>query len=127
MQRHEINAASAPQPASRYSQAVEVSGGTRLLFISGQPGMEADGSTPPGIGEQARLAWRNLEAQLSAAGMGFDNLVKLTVILPDRADLPAFSAARAEVLRDRRPASTLLIANLADPAWRVEIEAIACA
>jgi hypothetical protein len=32
-----------------------------------------DGTLPPGIAEQARLAWRNLEAQLRAAGMGLDN------------------------------------------------------
>ena len=85
MQKRDINAELAPQPASAYSQAVEVTGGARILFISGQLSTEADGTTPPGMAEQARLAWRNLAAQLAAAGMGFDNLVKVTMIIPDAA------------------------------------------
>lgn len=121
-----VNAADAPAPASPYSQAVEVSGATRLLFISGQVGVDADGSVPGGIAEQARLAWRNLAAQLAAAGMGFDNLVKVTIILPDAADIAASRAARAEALGDRRPASTLIVGGLADPAWKIEVEGMAC-
>ncbi len=34
--------------------------------------------------DQARLAWRNLDAQLKAAEMGLDNLVKVTIFLSDR-------------------------------------------
>jgi 2-iminobutanoate/2-iminopropanoate deaminase len=70
MQKCEINAELAPQPASAYSQAVEVTGGTRILFISGHLGTEADGTTPSGMAEQAHLAWRNLGSQLAVAGMG---------------------------------------------------------
>lgn len=126
MQILTINAQLAPPPASAYSQAVEVSGATRTLFISGQLGMEIDGSTPPGIEEQARLAWRNLGLQLDVAGMTFDNLVKVTMYFRDADDIPASRAARADALGNRRPASTVLIASLANPAWKIEIEAIAC-
>ena len=125
MQKRDINAELAPQPASAYSQAVEVTGGARILSISGQLGTEADGTTPPGMAEQARLAWRNLAAQLAAAGMGFDNLVKVTMIIPDAAEIPASRAPRAEALGDRRPASTVIVAGLANPAWKIEIEGIA--
>jgi 2-iminobutanoate/2-iminopropanoate deaminase len=121
-----INADLAPQPASAYSQAVEVSGATRMLFISGQLGMEIDGTTPSSVEEQARLAWRNLRFQLEAAGMTLDNLVKVTMYIPHPADIPASRPARAEALGDRRPASTVLVAGLAHPAWKIEIEAIAC-
>ena len=127
MQRRDINAGLAPQPAAAYSQAVEVSGGTRILFISGQLGTEADGTTPSSMAEQAQLAWRNLGSQLAAAGMGFDNLVKVTMIIPDAADIPASRPPRLEVLGDRRPASTVIVAHLADPAWKIEIEGIAYA
>lgn len=127
MQRREINAEAAPQPAAAYSQAVEVAGGTRMLFISGQIGVKADGTVPTGMAEQARVAWRNLEAQLNAAGMGFDNLVKVTMIIPNAADIPASRSARVEALGNRRPASTLIVAGLVDPAWKIEIEGIACA
>ena len=88
MEKRDINAALAPQPASAYSQAIEVTGGTRILFISGQIGTEPDGTTPSSMAEQARLAWRNLGAQLAAAGMSFDNLVKVTMIIQDAAEIP---------------------------------------
>jgi 2-iminobutanoate/2-iminopropanoate deaminase len=127
MQRRDINAETAPLPAAAYSQAVEVTGGTRTLFISGQLGIEADGTTPTDMTEQARLAWRNLEAQLKAVGMGFDNLVKVTMIIPDPSDIPASRPARAEALGDRRPASTIIVAGLTNPDWKIEIEAIAYA
>jgi 2-iminobutanoate/2-iminopropanoate deaminase len=127
MQKREINAKLAPQPASAYSQAVVVTDGTRILYISGQLGMDTDGTTPSIMAEQARLAWRDIAAQLSEAGMGFDNLVKVTMIIPDAAEIPASRPARAEALGDRRPASTLIVAGLANPAWKIEIEAIACA
>jgi enamine deaminase RidA (YjgF/YER057c/UK114 family) len=127
MQKREINAKLAPQPASAYSQSVEVTGSVRILYISGQLGMDTDGTTPSTMAGQARLAWRNVAAQLSEAGMGFDNLVKVTMIIPDAAEIPASRPARAEALGDRRPASTLIVAGLANPAWKIEIKAIACA
>ena len=125
MQKRDINAEQAPRPASPYSQAVEVTAASRILVISGQVGTEVDGSTPVGIEEQARLVWRNLAAQLAAASMTFDNLVKVTTIIPDPTDIPASRAARAEALGDRRPASTLIVGGLANPAWKIEIEGTA--
>jgi 2-iminobutanoate/2-iminopropanoate deaminase len=98
-----------------------------MLFISGQVGVEADGTMPTGMTEQARTAWRNLEAQLEAGNMGLDNLVKVTMIIPDPADIPASRPVRAEFLGDRRPASTVIVAGLANPSWKIEIEGIACA
>ena len=99
----------------------------RTLYLSGQLGTEPDGTTPSGIEDQARLAWRNLRLQLEAAGMTLDNVVKVTMYIPDPADIPLSRPARSEALGDRRPASTVLVAGLANPAWRIEIEAIACA
>lgn len=122
-----INAPDGPRPAGAYSQAVEVASATRIVFISGQVGVDLDGTTPEGAAEQARLAWRNLTAQLESAGMGLDNIVKTTIIIPHAADLPSIAAVRGEVLGDRRPASTLFIGVLVNPAWKVEIEAVACA
>ncbi len=121
-----INAEAAPQPVSAFSQAVEVTGPVRTLYISGQLGTEPDGTAPPTMEEQARLAWRNLGLQLAAAGMSFDNLVKVTMYIPNRDEIPASRPARTEALGERRPASTVIVAGLADPAWKIEIEAIAC-
>jgi 2-iminobutanoate/2-iminopropanoate deaminase len=117
----------APAPAGQYTQAVEATGATRTLYISGQVGVAADGSIPTDAEAQSALAWRNLQAQLRAAGMGLENLVKITTIVPDRADLPAVRAGRASVLGDHRAASTLIVGGLSNPAWKVEVEGIAVA
>jgi hypothetical protein len=55
MQKREMKAALAPQSASAYSQADEVTGATRILLISGQLGTEAVETAPPTAVEQARL------------------------------------------------------------------------
>ena len=114
-------------PVAAYTQAIEVSGATRTLYISGQVGQRMDGTMPDDIVEQSRLAWQNLEAQLKAAGMTLDNLVKVTTILPNRGDLAAAREGRSKVLGDRKPASTLIVGGLANPAWKIEVEGIAVA
>jgi enamine deaminase RidA (YjgF/YER057c/UK114 family) len=127
MQRRDINAADAPAPAGQYTQAVEVTGATRTLYLSGQVGVAADGSVPADAEAQSVLAWRNLQAQLRAAGMGIENLVKITTIVRNEADAAAVRSGRATVLGAHRPASTLIFAGLSNPAWKVEVEGIAVA
>jgi 2-iminobutanoate/2-iminopropanoate deaminase len=127
MQRRDINAADAPAPAGQYAQAIEVTGATRTLYLSGQVGVAADGSIPETAEAQAALAWRNLQAQLRAAGMEIENLVKITTIVRDPSDVAAARAGRATVLGTHRPASTLIVGGLSNPAWKVEVEGIAVA
>jgi 2-iminobutanoate/2-iminopropanoate deaminase len=114
-------------PVAAYTQAIEVSDATRTLYISGQVGVRADGSIPDDVVEQSRLAWLNLEAQLKAAGMTLDNLVKITTILPNCGDLAFAREGRSKVLGNRKPASTLIVGGLADPTWKIEIEGVAVA
>src|SRR5262245_44501166 len=121
MQRRDLNAPDAPPPAAAYTHAIEVTGASRTLYITGQIGQRMEGTIPADIGEQSRLAWQNLEAQLRAAGMTLDNLVKITTILPNRGDLAAAREARGAVLGNRRPASTLIVGGLADPALKIEV------
>jgi 2-iminobutanoate/2-iminopropanoate deaminase len=64
---------------------------------------------------------------LKAAGMTLDNLVKITTILPKGGDDIAAREARSKALGDRKPASTLIVGGLANPAWKIEIEGIAVA
>jgi 2-iminobutanoate/2-iminopropanoate deaminase len=127
MQRRDINAADAPAPAGQYTQAVEVTGASRILYLSGQVGVAADGSIPEDAEAQSALAWRNLQAQLRAAGMEIENLVKITTIVCDQGDATAVRAGRATVLGTHRPASTLIVGGLSNPAWKVEVEGIAVA
>jgi 2-iminobutanoate/2-iminopropanoate deaminase len=102
MQMREFNATDAPLPAAAYTQAIEVSDITRTLYISGQVGMRKDGTIPDDIAEQSQIAWQNLKAQLRAAGMTLDNVVKITTILPNHADLAAAREGRSKVLGGRK-------------------------
>jgi enamine deaminase RidA (YjgF/YER057c/UK114 family)/predicted RNA-binding Zn ribbon-like protein len=120
-----VNAPDAPAPSGSYSQAVEATRGQRMLFISGQIPVTTEGDVPPDFLSQGRQVWRNVEAQLRAAGMSLDNVVKVTTFLGDRRHAAANSALRQEVLGDRKPALTVVIAGIYDPAWLLEIEAIA--
>jgi enamine deaminase RidA (YjgF/YER057c/UK114 family) len=127
MQRRDLNAPDTPPPVAAYTNAIEVSGVTRTLYISEQVGQRVDGTIPDDIVEQNRLAWQNLEAQVQAAGMTLDNLVKVTTILPSRGDVAAAREARSKALGDRKPASALIVGGLANPAWKIEVEGIAVA
>lgn len=110
-----------------YAQANLVTGATRLLFICGQVPADADSKVPSAYPDQYRLAWRNVEAQLQAADMSFDNLVKVTIFLSDRALIAQSAGLRQEILGERSPALTIILAGIYDSAWLLEIEAIAAA
>ncbi len=125
MKIRRINAETALVPTSGYCQALEVAGHTRMLFVSGQIPAEADGSVPEGFEAQCRLAWKNVEAQLNAAGMTIDNLVMHRTYLADRRYTALNRAVRHEVMGGRETALTVVIAGIFDEAWLLEIEAVA--
>lgn len=128
MKQRAINSKNGPEPSGGYSQAVEVSGYERTLYVSGQVPAGQDGSVPETFAGQARLAWKNIEAQLAAAGMTLDNIVKHTTYLADRRYRNENSEIRREVFGgDRAPALTVIIATIYDESWLLEIEAIAVA
>jgi enamine deaminase RidA (YjgF/YER057c/UK114 family) len=120
-----INAPDAPQPSGGYAQAVRLSDVAELVFVSGQIPVEADGAVPGAFGDQCRLVWRNVEAQLRAAGLTLADIVKVTTFLSDRAYAAENGAIRREVLAGLTPALTIIIAGIYDPAWLLEIEVIA--
>jgi len=114
-------------PSTGYSHAVSFSGTT--IVVSGQVPVDTDGRVvgPDDPHAQVRQVFHNLKAALAGAGAGLENVVKLTVYLTDIADLPAFRLVRDEAFAaDRPPASSLVeVSRLVDPAFKVEIEALA--
>jgi len=65
---------------NRYSPAIRSNG---FLFVSGQVGSTEDGSPEPGLENQVRQAFNNLEAILAAADCSFDDVVDVTVFMVD--------------------------------------------
>jgi len=127
LSKRTINAPDAPQAVGGYAQAMEIAGFSRILHVSGQIPVAQDGAVPPGFAEQCRLVWANIEAQLHAAGMTLDNLIKITTYLADRRYGAENREVRRAVLAGRTPASTMVIAGIYNEACLLEIEAIAAA
>jgi enamine deaminase RidA (YjgF/YER057c/UK114 family) len=123
----QINADAAPKAIGNYTQALEVSGAARVLYISGQIPERADGTLPSTFRDQAETAWANVIAQLHAADMTVDNLVKVTIFLSDRKYAVENRNVRLQALQGRTPALTCIITGIFDAAWLLEIEAIAAA
>src|SRR5688500_18565634 len=113
-------------PYANYAHAVEVAAGARTLYVSGLNGFEEDGTTmPPTFEAQAELVWRNLERVLGAAGMALTDLVRLRFYLADPAHDPANVAILKAHLGEHRAARTVVCARLLEPAWLIEVEAVA--
>lgn len=110
-----------------YAHAVEVPSGQRLLFISGQVGVQPDGTVADGFGAQCDTAMTNVEALLQRAGALPAHLVKVSYLLTDAADIPALTAARQARWRAEAPpaVTVMVVAALANPGFRIEIEAVA--
>ena len=120
-----IQAETAPRAAGGYAQAVEVRDAKRFVFVSGQIPETVDGVVPDEFEAQARLCWTNLFAQLEAASMTVANLVKVTTFLSSRDYAMANRSVRREMLGAHAPALTVVIAEIFDERWLLEIEAIA--
>ena len=109
-----------------YSHAVEVQAGARLLFVSGQLPVKPDGTLPDDAEGQCQAAWDNVRSVLEGAGFAIEDLVKITMFLTNPSDRKTANEVRKRVLGENSPASTgVVITSLADPQWRIEIEAIA--
>ena len=57
--------------------------------------------------------------------MSFDNLIKATIFLSDRALIAQSAGLRRSILGERTPAITIIICGIYDQKWLLEIEAIA--
>ncbi len=110
-----------------YSDAVEIAPGKRLLFVSGTPGIDSvSGQLPESFVAQAELAWRNVHMILAQAGMGVEDIVKLTQYLVRREDLADYRDIRTRNLREHRPASMLsFVDQLVWPNMLIELEVVA--
>lgn len=118
-----ITAQNAPAAVGPYCHA-KLAGGT--LYTSGQLGLiPATGELPEGVEAQASQALDNLKEVLSAAGMGFADVVKTTVFLADINDFAAINAIYAKYFPGEAPARSCVQVAALPKGALFEIEAIA--
>lgn len=110
-----------------YSQAWLVERAERILFVSGQVPADEAGAVPGGFEAQCRLVWSNIVRRLADAGMALTDIAKVNIFLSSRDYRAANTAIRHEVLGGHSPAITVIIADIFDEAWLLEIDVIACA
>jgi enamine deaminase RidA (YjgF/YER057c/UK114 family) len=117
-------------PSPGYTQVLSAQG-TRTVYVSGQVAVDAQGAL---VGEgdlraQTEQVFANLQTALAAAQASFADVVKLTTFVVNLT--PEALATVREVRKryldaERLPTSTLVgVTVLANPAWLIEIEAIA--
>jgi 2-iminobutanoate/2-iminopropanoate deaminase len=106
-----------------YSRAVAVDD---WVFVSGTTGFDYATmaiSEDPVV--QAEQALRNIVRALEEAGTGISEVVRVRYILPDRADFEPCWPVLRRWFGEVRPAATMLVAGLADPRMKIEIEVTA--
>ena len=80
-----------------------------------------------GVVEQCRSALQIIGTALAEAGSGFDRVIRVSYMLPDRGEFEACWPILAEVFGDDPPVATMLTCGLIDPKYRIEIELTALA
>ncbi len=124
-----LNPASLPQ-AMGYCQ-VTVAQGSRIVHVAGQVGIDVSGELAgPDHRSQIEQAMRNLQRGLEAAGAAIEDVVKSTFYVVDYSPevLGSLAEASATVFGAEFPVSAVTlvgVAALADPSFKVEIEATA--
>ncbi|MCY4364257.1 MAG: RidA family protein [Gammaproteobacteria bacterium] len=113
-------------PLAAYSHGIEIPPNARVLHTAGQVGILPDGTTPEGVEAQTEATWVNLMAILESAGMGIDDVVKVTTYVTNEEDFWPMAKVRARFFGDARPASTgIVVKALAKQEWLVEVDLVA--
>jgi 2-iminobutanoate/2-iminopropanoate deaminase len=118
-----------------YAPAIEVTGASQIVFLSGatasplyhqHPHVKEEHVLPDDIEEQTRRAMESIGSVLDAKGLPWRSVVKVTKYLTDMREADAVNRTMNEYLGDHRPASTLIcVNNLSSPGARVELDMIA--
>ncbi|MGE7991745.1 RidA family protein [Pseudomonas sp. NPDC089554] len=112
-----------------YSHVAEVAPGTRLLFIAGQGGEDAEGHLSSDFTAQASQALANLETALASRGASLAQVFKLTLLIVDHDEerLRAWVAHANRIWEPgRQPVCTLIpVPRLALDGMLIEIDAVA--
>ncbi len=122
----QITTDEAPAAIGPYSQGIVANG---FLFSAGQIALDpATGQLIDGdISAQTERVMQNLAAVLSAAGLGWRDVIKTTVYLHDMTDFPVVNEIYGRSLGEARPARSTIQVTALPRGGLVEIDLIAAA
>ncbi|MEM7499443.1 MAG: RidA family protein [Pseudomonadota bacterium] len=123
MSRRLISTRSPFEEDFAYSRAVVVGD---WCFVAGTTGYDyAQMAMPEDAGMQAENALKTIAGVLDEAGFAMGDVVRVQYTVTDAALRHAIAPALRAVFADVKPASTLVVAGLAEPEMKVEIEVTA--
>ena len=124
MTRTTFSSPDGPRAAGPYSQAV---GSGDHVFLSGQTPVDPATGTlvDADIAGQAQRCFDNLGAVLAAAGLSFDDVVKVNVFLVSMDDFAAMNTVYARQFAEPYPARTTIGVAALPLGARIEIELVA--
>jgi len=115
--RQNLPGTSPYEPIIGFSRAVRIG---NTVHVSGTGPVGADEADAAG---QTRQILSIAKAILERAGASFSDVVRTRMYLTHVADWEAVGRVHGEVFADIRPAATMVVvAQLLNPTWRVEIE-----
>jgi len=104
-----------------YCRAVRIG---NIISVSGTGPARPDGTVDPDPEAQAARSLEIITAALAEAGATPADVVRTRVYLTSAGDFDAVARAHGAVFSEIRPAnSTVVVAALLNPEWKVEIEA----
>lgn len=126
MPKEIISTDKAPAAIGPYSQGVKAGG---FIFFSGQIPLDpVSGAVLNGdIAAQAELVMNNIAALLTAAGAGFDSIVKTTIFLTDLADFAVVNEIYGRRFPADQPARSTVEVKALPRGVAIEIEVTAFA
>lgn len=126
--RRRIGSGSTTEAELSYSRALVVADpGGDWIFVSGSTGVDyAAMILADGIEAQCRQTLANIAAALTEGGATFDDVVRVTYYVTDRADFAVCAPQLRDAFAAAMPAATMIVvAGLLDPAMLIEIEVTA--
>ncbi len=119
-----INTKNAPAPVGPYSQAIRAG---NFLFISGQIAIDpATGKLIEGsIQKHTKMIFSNIGAILEEAGMGFSDIVKVSVFIQDMDNFSPVNEIYKTFFTENPPARSFVEVSRLPKDVPIEIEVIA--
>ncbi|KAG4069339.1 hypothetical protein HA402_012192 [Bradysia odoriphaga] len=124
MEKQIINTNSAPAPIGPYNQSVKAG---NTLYVSGQIALDPVSGEliKSGIVDETHQVMKNIQAILTAAGVGFENVVKSTIFLTDMKTFPQVNEVYGSYFSSDFPARETVQVSGLPKGVDVEISVIA--
>jgi enamine deaminase RidA (YjgF/YER057c/UK114 family) len=109
------------EPKMGYSRAVRAG---NVIAVTGCVGINADGTYPPTMGDQARRSLDIVLAAIAALGGKPEHVIRTRMYVTDVKQWEAVATVHGQTFADIRPATTIVeVPRLIDEAAMIEIEA----